>query len=505
MLNAVKSSFKETLIYGLGNVAVKLVGLILIPLYTDPKYFSVNDFGMLALLEICALVLTAFMASALPQSLVRWYWDENHRNNQKGIFFMSMSTQVIVSLVFCILLIPLSSSFSEMIFGNADLEKVLVLVILSSAFQAVNNILNTLMRLQSRSVLYSVSNLAKLVLVLVTTLYLIIHEGMGLEGIFLSQVIGNSVIILMLAGYTIKNSKLFFDMRILASMNAYGFPLLLANISAAALSVIDRFALNSMSVLKSVALYTLAFKLTSVLKLVLADSIKLSVGPMMIRRMYTPDNKRFYSKVLLYSSFLIMFAVVGISAFSYEAIKILADSKEFWGAVKIVPILALSVFFINMKEITVYGLHISKKTKIIGMIVVFSTIASLLLNLLFIPVWDITGAAIATLTTQILYWLACHYFSQKSFFVPYELRKILILLIAGMSLSFLCQMFNDMNLLPRLILKTACFVSFPFVLLLFNFYEKIELQYITGFFRKWSDLSHLGENLKSLKNLKDEV
>ena len=178
-------------------------------------------------------------------------------------------------------------------------------------------------------------------------------------------------------------------------MNQYGFPLLIANISAVLLNVIDRFSLNSLALLKFVALYTLAFKITSVLKLAIVDSIKLALGPMMIKRIGTANNKRFYSKVLLYSSFALMFAIVAVSMFSYELIKVMAGSKEFWGAVVIIPILSISIFFINMKEVTVYGLHIAKKTRVIGAIVVFSTIMSLVLNILLIPVWSITGSAIA--------------------------------------------------------------------------------------------------------------
>src|SRR5674476_1318210 len=113
-------------------------------------------------------------------------------------------------------------------------------------------------------------------------------------------------------------------------MNVYGFPLLLANISAALLTVIDRFSLNSLTVLKSVALYTFAIKITSVLKLVLVDSIKLALGPMMIKRIGTPDSKRFYSKVLLYSSYVMMFAIIGVSLFAYEITKVIAGDKEFW-------------------------------------------------------------------------------------------------------------------------------------------------------------------------------
>ncbi|MFA5818607.1 MAG: polysaccharide biosynthesis C-terminal domain-containing protein [Bacteroidales bacterium] len=505
MLNSIRISLKDTLIYGLGNIAVKVVGLLLIPIYTDKKYFSIDEFGVLGILEICGLVLTAFLASGLPQSLTRWFWDKEHKENQKGIFFMSLSTQLIVSLIFCLLLIPLSSTFSVLIFSKPDWSRVVTLVILASGIQAVNNIINTLMRLQSKSLLYTITNLLKLTSVLSLTLYFILSKKMGLEGIFLAQVIGNALVVVLLLGYTIKNSRVFFDKTIFKSMNVYGFPLLLANISAVLLNVIDRFSLNSLALLKYVALYTLAFKITSVLKLVIVDSIRLALGPMMIKRIDSPDNKRFYSKVLLYSSYVMMFGIVGVSLFSFELIKILADSKEYWDAVVIIPVLSLSIFFINMKEVTVYGLHIAKKTRIIGIIVIFSTLLSLALNLLLIPLWDITGSAIATLLSQFIYWFACYYYSQKVFYIPYEIRKITVLLLTGAVLSFSSLFLNGLDLLPRMIIKTGCVVSFPFILYLFNFYEPVELQAIRGFVVKWSKIKNFKNNLKSLKGISNEV
>jgi O-antigen/teichoic acid export membrane protein len=504
MLKSIKISLKDTLIYGLGNVAVKVVGLILIPWTTDPKFFSIDEFGILGILEISALVLTAFMASALPQSLTRWFWDKEHKDNQKGIFFMSVMTQVIVSAVFCFLLIPLSGTLSALIFAKTDWSRVITLVILASGIQSVNNIVNTLMRLQSKSLLYSITNLFKLTSVLFLTLYFIISKKMGLEGIYLAQVIGNSLVVLFLLGYTIKNCRVFFDKRIFLSMNSYGFPLLLANISAVLLNVIDRFSLNSYDILKSVALYTLASKITSVLKLVISDSMKLAITPMMFKKIDSPDNKRFYSKVLLYSSYVLMFAIVGVSMFSFELIKVMAKSKEFWDAVVIIPVLSLSIFFINMKDVTIYGLHIAKKTRIIGIIVFFSTLLSLVLNFLFIPLWGITGAAIAMLLSQILYWYACYYYSQKVFYIPYEVRKITVMLLTGAALSFSSLFINGMDLLPRMIIKTGCLFSFPFILYLFNFYEPVELQSLRGFILKWSKIRNLKNNLNSLKGITDE-
>jgi O-antigen/teichoic acid export membrane protein len=504
MLKSIKISLKDTLIYGFGNIAVKVVGLILIPLYTNPKYFSIDQFGILGILEISALVLTASMASALPQSLTRWFWDKEYRDNQKGIFFMTFATQIIVSAAFCLFLIPLSGKLSLLIFSKTDWSRVITFVILASGIQAINNIINTLMRLQSKSLLYTLTNLFKLTSVLALTLFFILSKKMGLEGIYLAQVIGNTLVVVFLLGYTLKNSRMFFDKAIFMSMNVYGFPLFLANISAVVLNVIDRYSLNSLALLKSVALYTLAFKITSVLKLVIVDSMKLAIGPMMFKRLDTPGNIRFYSKVLLYSSFVMMFAIVGVSLFSFELTKVMTKSREFWGAVAIVPVLAMSIFFINLKDFSVYGLHFAKKTRIIGLIVVLATILSLVFNIIFIPVWGITGAAVATLLSQFIYWVACYYFSQKVFFIPYEIRKITVLFLCGAVLSFSSLLINGMDLLPRMVIKTICLASFPFILYLFNFYEPVELKSIRGFIYKWSKIKNLKSNLSSLKGITDE-
>jgi O-antigen/teichoic acid export membrane protein len=220
--------------------------------------------------------------------------------------------------------------------------------------------------------------------------------------------------------------------------------------------------------------------------------------------MDSPDNKRFYSKVLLYTSWVMMIAVVGMSLFSYEMIKVIATSRDFWGAVAIIPILSLSIFFVNMKEVTVYGLHIAKKTRIIGIIVIFSTILSLALNILLIPWLDITGAALATLLSQFVYWLACYYYSQKEYYVPYEIDKIIMMLITGSILSFAALFLNNMALIPRLLIKTGALISFPFILYLFKFYEPVELQAIKGFIIKWTNFKNLGANLKSLRGMQDD-
>jgi O-antigen/teichoic acid export membrane protein len=505
MLNSIKISFKDSVVYGLGNIAVKIVGFILIPLYTDPEYFSVDDFGIIAVLDISGLILISLMASGLPQSMMRWYWDKDYVNNQKGIFFMSLMFQLLIGILFCAFMMPMSGQLSTALFSTSGWSKAIKLLILSSALQAINNLINTLMRVQSRSVLFSAANLVKLLVVLILTVYFIVYRGMGVPGIYLAQVIGNLLFIIFLSGYAIKNITPFFSLPIFRSMSRYGYPLMLANFASAALTAIDRYALNSLALLKFVAIYTMAYKIASVLKLVIVDSIKMALTPMVLRKISSPDNKRFYSKSMLYSSFVLMLGIITVSLFSYEIIKVISKSTIFWSAFMVVPILALSVFFMNLRETTSYGLLINKKSKIIGMNVVISAILNIMLNILLIPKWNIFGTAVATLLTQFVYWLLNYNFSQREYFIPYEKRKMLIMFFTGGLLSFAGLFLNEMHIIPRLIIKTTCVLVFPFLLYLFGFYETAELQAIRGFIIKWSDLRNLGKNLRSLKGIQNEI
>ena len=164
----------------------------------------------------------------------------------------------------------------------------------------------------------------------------------------------------------------------------------------------------------------------------------------------------------------------------------------------------MSIFFVNLKDFSVYGLHFAKKTRIIGTVVVLSTIISLVFNIILIPIWGITGAAVATLISQFIYWAALYYFSQKAFFIL-MICKIAIMFFCGTALSFSSLLLNGMDLLPRMIIKTLCLLSFPFILYLFNFYELVELQAIRGFLNKWLKIKNLKSNLNSLKGITDDL
>ena len=65
MFKDIKQVMKDSVLYGIGNVAVKLVGFILIPLYTDAEYFSTADYGLMGLLEVTSQIFFIFRVDSL--------------------------------------------------------------------------------------------------------------------------------------------------------------------------------------------------------------------------------------------------------------------------------------------------------------------------------------------------------------------------------------------------------------------------------------------------------
>jgi hypothetical protein len=83
MLSRLKSTAKNSIIYGAGNLSSKLIGLVLLPLYTS--VLPVAEFGKLAMLETTAQILVAIFGLSLNSAYFRWYWDKEYSQKQLHI------------------------------------------------------------------------------------------------------------------------------------------------------------------------------------------------------------------------------------------------------------------------------------------------------------------------------------------------------------------------------------------------------------------------------------
>ncbi len=483
MLNSLQSTLKNSIIYGIGNMSIKVIGLILFPIYT--KELSISDYGVLGMLEVTSQIVIAIFSFNIQAALLRLYFSKEFENKQGTMIFSTLAfLSLSVVLMFC-LITPLSGFLSSSLLHSDDYVKLIRVMILASGIQIINTVPSTLLRLLENAKLYSIAMIVRLLLTLLLTIYLVVHLQKGVEGIFLGQIAGHVIYLAVVAVVLLRNIKLEFDKRIIRTMLAFSLPLVLSSVANVLLSVVDRYSLSFMGDMADVGVYSAGFKIANTLLMVFS-SFQLAIVPVIYKKINDPDHLRFYSKIFTYMAFGGMILVLGMSMFGKEIIKFLATDPEYWAGYKIIPIISFGLFFNNLRYFASTGLNIAMKTKTIALLTVLVALLNIGLNILLIRQFGYIGAAVATLISHIVFSILTYRLAQKTYPVPYELNKVYLVIIVSLVLMAVSFLTNDFSLLWRLIVKSGLIMLFPVILYFFKFYEAIELERIQQFVRAWT-------------------
>lgn len=498
MLADFRKLFRQSAIYGLGTLSTKLAGFVLIPLYT--KNFSVGQFGILGLLEVSAAVVISFFSFSVYSGFFRWYWDKSSEGKKESLFFTVTIFQLSVVVLTYLAALPFLKSLSQFILDSADYTYLLKLMLISSLMQLVLLMPNTLLRLQEKPWLFTLANVLQLFFSLIVTVYFIAYRHAGIEGIYYGQIVGSLAFASVLIRYSIKNMVFRIEFLMLRDLLLYSFPLFLSGVGLVMLNVTDRYSLNALGNLADVGLYSYGFKLANTLNVFLITSVNFAIQPMIYRMMNAPNNKRFYAKLMTYYSFGTIIFGLGMMVFGMEITKLFAKRVEYFDAWYIFPFIIYAIIFGMMKDVATTGLSISKKTKIIAVTVAITAVLNLILNYLLIPLFGNQGAALSKMLSMLVFFLLTFFYAQKEYPIPYEMKRIFLMLIVSAGLYIVSMFFNSWSIIPRLAAKTALILSYPFVLHLFSFYEDIELQAIMGAWNKWRKLAEFKENIRRIMN-----
>jgi O-antigen/teichoic acid export membrane protein len=109
------------------------------------------------------------------------------------------------------------------------------------------------------------------------------------------------------------------------------------------------------------------------------------------------------------------------------------------------------------------------------------------MNIILIPKLNIYGAALSTVISQIFFFIVIYNFSQKYYRVPYELNRILIMIAVFIVLGGLSILTSVWGIAVRIPVKLLILSSFPFILYMLNFFEKVEIVRLKDIWKKLRD------------------
>jgi O-antigen/teichoic acid export membrane protein len=497
MLNLFKHTLKHTAIYSIGNLGLKAIGLILLPLYTT--HLTLSDYGELALLQVTSTLFVSFFSLQLSTAMMRWCSNEKNENEKKALVFTSFGFTWILVVVLNVLLVFFYGNLSTLFFGNSGYERLFKILFISASIEILNYFPFQLIRLKEKSLFYVIITAVRFSLILSLNVIFVAKMKMGIEGVLISQLIGQAVTLISTIPLLFRNMTFSLRIQETKMMIKFSFPLVFVSIATMLLSLGDRYIIKYILDYAEVGVYSLGFKIASVINMFLIQSFNIGFLPIAYKIFEKPEANRFFSKTLTYYTFtLVIFSFV-ISGFSREIITAIARNSEFYTAYKVVPLLCFPFILKGIQYIFALGLHFVKKTKYNAVIVGTISLLNIGLNLLFIPILGIYGAAISTIICWIIITILYYRITQRYYHVGYELKKILLLLIVFVVFTVIAFSLGDLKLLPRLGLKLLLFFLIPVVLIPFRFYEQIEVERIKGAWHKWKKIHKWPEYISRIK------
>ena len=459
---------RHSLSYFLIKSGPGLIGLLTVLIYT--RILSPEEYGIYALVISGLGICYSIFFQWLSLSLGRFY-EENGMHSES--FF---STSFYSFLLVCLLSIIIWGGVTLFLAENRWLKFIFFIppLVITYAWYELNlRILNAKLELK----LYGYISFTKSILGLLIGLMLYLIFGFNgiLTGLILSAIIAP---LLWARGIWTTLKIQLFDQKIFKKLALYGMPLAITIALTLVVDISDRFLIALFINEKEAGLYSASYDLVMQIMGFIVATLYVAIFPILVKSADSIHTVKFnqhlnqYGTLLLTASmpFFIIFATLPKNI-SF----VLLGSPYREAANQVMPIIALSIFIGSIK-IHFFDLifQLKKRTYIQIIPALLTAIVNIILNIIWIPTYGITGAACATLIAFIVGFLASFSLLKYRFRMSFPKNDTIKILIAGLGMFLFLLNINSLNGLTALIFQV--FSSLALYLLFIYFFDIADFQ-----------------------------
>ncbi len=467
MLERLKELFRHSAIYGLGSIVARILGVLLLPLYT--RYLSPSDYGLIETLVALSAVLTALVAQAMKSAFFRFYFDSAELERRLLVvrtafwYVMAASTAVLITGI------ALSRQISWLLFHTQH-HAGLVVAMFIGLWAAMNyEQMTSLFRVEQRSNAYVVATLANVAITIAATVVLVVVFDRGPLGVLVGNFTGTLAVYVALLLYSRHALGLQFSRALYRSMNRFGLPLVPSAVALWLTNFSDRFFLVKLTDAHEVGLYSIGVRVASAIVLLLT-AFRLAWPAFAYSIEDDREARRTYSFVLTYVVFVCCWLALALGLLAPWILHVIT-TRPFYGAQNVVAPLAFGVAAFAGYVVVQIGTGRARRTRANWIVTGVAAVLNIALNVALIPPYGRMGAAIATVASYTLLFVAMAWRAHAVFPVPYQWRRVATVGLAAVALTVAGKVLH-----APLGLALALTAAYPVLLALLGFYLPVERQ-----------------------------
>lgn len=463
-----RTLLRHTLIYASGIWAGKIIGFIMIPIYT--RVLRPSDYGVLELIsrttDIIALVLGMGMASAMLRFHAEAKSDQERRRVVNTAVVCAGAVGVIAAVGFSAFAVPLS----KVCLGSVRYALCFRLALIAMGCELCAAVPMVLVRIHERSALFAGVNFGRLAIALCLNIYLVVVLRLGVMGIMISNLIGIAAVLAVLGIVTWRDWSPRLDSRLLKVMLAYSLPLVPCSFAMFVLNFGDRYFVRHYCGLGVLGVYSLGYKICMMMPAMVMDPLGLAWSVVMFTVAARSDAARVYARFFNGFMFCVAFVSLGLSAISHDLVSVMAD-RTYHDAYKIVPAVMLGMAAWAASNVFETGVLLEKKTyfRTIGHLTSAIVVTAAYMTL--IPLFGAMGAAWATVCGFVTMAATTYFFARRLYPIPYDIRRLAVLIGVAAAIYGASQLVPGAGTASTVLIRTMLVLAYPVVLYLVGYFE----------------------------------
>jgi O-antigen/teichoic acid export membrane protein len=448
--------------YTASSVVSKLIAVFLLPVYT--AYLTPADYGAAEVMLASVIAISIVVRLGLIEALLRFYYLSGERPER--VVATGFSSLLWTTSAAAALALVFAEPISEVLLDRSD-AGLARLAVLGLWTLTLWEYALTLLRLDERARAYFALTTINVLVTIPFTVYLIVVEDMGADGILLGT-FGSGVFFL---GWRLWQERgrlsLRVDRALLRRMLRFGLPTMPAELTLYSLNFVDRIIIVRLAGLAEAGLYALAVKFAQGVN-VLARGFQLAFPPLAYSISDDDEARRAYALVVTWFTAVLAFAVAGLALDARWIVRLLA-ADEYFRSYEAIGLLAagISLYAIYLALLVVLGR--TRRTEYSFPATAAAMAVNIGLNLLLVPDHGIVGAGIALVVSYAVVLVLMYAFTQRLFRVPYEWGRLALAVGVAGALVAAGELLLPTEGAVGFVARTALWLSYPLVLHIVRF------------------------------------
>lgn len=229
--------------------------------------------------------------------------------------------------------------------------------------------------------------------------------------------------------------RFVFDKQMWKEVMIYSYPLIIVGFGGMINEMLSRLVYrkvlsddSALLVKKELGIFGANYKL-AVLITIFIQIFRLAAEPFFFNQSKRDDAQKVYARVMKFFVIACCFMFLVISLFlDFWQLLIASKFKEYAEGIHIVPILAMGSVFLGIYYNLSVWYKLTNRNMTGAYITIAGAVITVILNILFIPLYRYTGSAWATFICYTFMMVSSYALGQKYYPIPYAKKKLLVYL-----------------------------------------------------------------------------